>query len=128
MNGMEFFPGENVETLQRDLKLIFTELMKTKQRLELLKKVVTSRNLKEQWDLILKHPNLDNLHRIPSVVIRVSVASNAEAGCEQSNSKYNRAKNKYSTAMKLPMIKARMRVGSNGPTIHQFNAESVLEY
>ena len=78
-------------------------------------------------DLVLQLPSLDVLHRIPAVIIRVSVASNA-AGCEQSNSKYNRAKNKYSTAMKLPMIRARMRVGSNGPPIHLFNPEPVLEY
>ena len=56
------------------------------------------------------------------------MAANAEAGCEQSNSKYNRAKNKYSTTMQLPMIQARMRVGSNGPPMHLFNPEPVLEY
>ena len=93
-----------------------------------MKKAVSLKNLKAQWDMVLQHPNLDDLHRVPAVIIRVSVASNAEAGCEQSNSKYNRAKNKYSTAMKLPMIRARMRVGSNGPPIHLFNPEPVLEY
>ena len=30
--------------------------------------------------------------------------------------------------MKLPMIRARMRVGSNGPPIHLFNPTPVLEY
>ena len=56
------------------------------------------------------------------------MAANAEAGCEQSNSKYNRAKNKYSTTMQLPMIQARMRVGSNVPRMHLINPEPVLEY
>ena len=30
--------------------------------------------------------------------------------------------------MKLPMIKARMRAGSNGHPLHLFNTEPVLEY
>ena len=76
----------------------------------------------------MEDPYLDELIRLPTVILRVCMTANAEAGCEQSNSKYNRAKNKYSTTMKLPMIKARMRVGSNGPPIHQFNPEPVLEY
>ena len=56
------------------------------------------------------------------------MASNSEAGCEQSNSKFNRSKNKLSSTMKLPMIKARMRPGSNGPHLHLFNPEPVLQY
>ena len=76
----------------------------------------------------MQHPNLDELKRVPAVVKRVSIAINSEAGCERSNSKYNRSKNKYATAMKLPMIIARMRVGSNGPPLHMFNCEVVLQY
>ena len=30
--------------------------------------------------------------------------------------------------MKLPMIQARMRAGSNGPPTHLFNPEPILEY
>ena len=30
--------------------------------------------------------------------------------------------------MKLPMIRARMRVGNNGPPLHLFNADPILEY
>ena len=56
------------------------------------------------------------------------MAANADAGCEQSNIKYNRAKNKYITAMRIPMIQAIMRFGSNGPPMHLFNPEPVLEY
>jgi len=63
--------------------------------------------------------------------------------CEQSNSKYNREKDKYGTRMKLSMItvfsyqtlyplennsKARMRVGSNGPPIHMFNTDTIFQY
>ena len=46
---------------------------------------------------------------------------NSEAGCEQSNSKYSRMKNKLSSSMQLPMIKACMGAKSNGPPLHQFN-------
>ena len=30
--------------------------------------------------------------------------------------------------MKIPMIQARMRVGSNGPPLHQFKTDQILQY
>ena len=107
------------------MKIVITELMKSE---ALFKQTIKKDTVKSQWDLVLQHPHLDELRRLPSVILRVSLSANSEAGCEQSNSKYNRAKNKYSTTMKLPMIRARMRVGSNGPPIHVFNPTPVLEY
>ena len=123
-DGCEFIPGEDIIILERDLKIVVNELMKSD---ALLKKAITKDTLKAQWDIVLEHPYLDELERLPSVIIRVCMGANAEAGCEQANSKYNRAKNKYSSTMKLPMIRARMRVGSNGPPIHMFNPEPVLD-
>ena len=82
----------------------------------------------EQWKIIFKHPLLEDVDHLKSVTTRVCMASNSEAECEQSNSKFNRSKNKLSSTMKLPMIKARMRPGSNGPPLHLFNPEPVLQY
>ena len=84
--------------------------------------------IKGQWNTIFEHPDLQNLETVKRIVRRLMMAPNSEAGCEQSNSKFNRAKNKLSSTMKLPMIKARMRVGTNGPPLHLFNAEPVLDY
>ena len=95
-----FIKGENISILENDLKQVVVQLMKN---IHFWKKAIQQKNLKSQWDVV-------------------------SGGCEQSNSKYNRAKNKYSTTMQLPMIQARMRVGSNGPPMHLFNPEPVLEY
>ena len=56
---------------------------------------------------------------------RVTTLPNSEAGCEQSNSKYNRAKHRYASVMSVDMIKTRMQVGSNGTPLHLFDAEIV---
>ena len=43
-----------------------------------------------------------------TVIEKVTAIVKAEAGCQQSNYKYNLAKNDLSHRMELPMIKARM--------------------
>ena len=83
--GSSFINGEDISILENDLKKVIPELMKN---VGLLKKATEQKNLRSQWDTVLEHPYLDELVRLPSVVTRVSLASNAEAGCEQSNSKY----------------------------------------
>ena len=91
-NGAPFIPGENIQILQNDINIVITELMKSE---ALFKQTIKKDTVKSQWDLVLQHPHLDELRRLPSVILRVSLSVNSEAGCEQSNSKYNRAKNKY---------------------------------
>ena len=83
--------------------------------------------MKHQWNVVFQHPDLQILKPLESAINRLTMAANSE-GCEQANSKYNRAKNKLSSTMKLPMIKARMRVGSNGPPLHLFNSDPILDY
>ena len=60
---------------------------------------------------------------------------NGQTGCERADSTYNLFKTKLSVRMKLPMIKARLRIKSNGPPAirdmwlkngHQY-AETVTE-
>ena len=52
----------------------------------------------------------------------------SEAGCEQSNSKFNRAKNKFSSTMSLEVIQARMRAGPNGPSLHLFRPGQYVKH
>ena len=123
--GIEFIKGVKAEVLMSELRQVILKLKESTQILEVASKENT---IMKQWKVIFKHPQLRDLEYLQSIIIRVSTSSNSEAGCEQSNSKYNRAKNKLSSRMKLPMIKARMRAGSNGPPIHLFNPEPILEY
>ena len=84
--------------------------------------------LKSQWDIILENPLLFNLDYLDCMISRLSLSPNSEAGCEQSNSKYNRAKNKQSSSMGLDMIRARMRVGSNELPTHLFKTKEQVKY
>ena len=68
------------------------------------------------------------METVRAVIEKLTVIANAEAGCEQSNRKYNLTKNDLSHRMQIPMIKARMRVGSNGPPLHLFDASLVSEH
>ena len=54
------------------------------------------------------------------LVKRSSVAPNAQTGCERANSVYNQFKTNLSVRMKLPMIKARLRIKINGPPTSMF--------
>ena len=123
--GIKFISGINEMALMSELRQVIVQL---KSSIQMLDVAIQQDVIAEQWKVIFKHPLLQNLDLLKSVLTRVSTSSNSEAGCEQSNSKFNRAKNKLSSTMKLPMIKARMRVGSNGPPLHMFNAEPVLNY
>ena len=113
----------NVEKIQEELYRVFdcSELSTLKQAQKLS-------ILRDQWDLILANPLLHNLTFLSQIISRLILSPNSEAGCEQSNSKYNRAKNKYSSTMGLEMIRARMRVGSNGPPIHLFRTNEQVKY
>ena len=76
----------------------------------------------------MNHPQLAEMEAVRAVIEKLTVIANAEAGCEQSNRKYNLMKNDLSHRMQIPMIKARMRVGSNGPPLHLFDATLVFEH
>ena len=55
------------------------------------------------------------------ITMRAVAALNAQTGCERANSDYNITKDKLSTSMKLPVIKARLRIKINGPPPSLFN-------
>ena len=59
---------------------------------------------------------------------RMQLAPNSQAGCERSNSKYERYKNKYSSRMGLEIIRARARAGENGPPLPQFPASKARQF
>ena len=58
---------------------------------------------------------------------RGAIAPNAQRGCERANSVYNLFKTELSVAMKLPIIKARLRIKTNGPPTSMFKPAAVRE-
>ena len=69
--------------------------------LQLLRKTQTLNIMIEQWDMILQFPFFQKLKCLKDSTLRLTMSSNEEAGCEQSNLKFDRAKNKFSSTMSL---------------------------
>ena len=71
--------------------------------------------------LTLLRNSISHLHeKKQKIVFRLimraaAAAPNAQTGCERANSDYNITKTKLYSSMKLPIIKARLRIKSNGP-------------
>jgi hypothetical protein len=120
----DFFIGEDLAILASEVGQVVDFIFEKK----LLSKLQNNDTITRQWKDILPHPSIKDCSTFYNCCYRVTTLPNSEAGCEQSNSKYNRAKNKYSSVMSVDMIQTRMRVGSNGPPIHLFDAESIRIY
>ena len=67
--------------------------------IQMLKNAQKQNFISEQWAIILENPVLFDLSYFPQILTRVCLAPISECGCEQSSSKYNRAKNKLSSVM-----------------------------
>ena len=84
----------------------------------------------DQWTHLTKKVPFMNEHEyilFYRLMKRGAIAPNAQTGCERANSVYNLFKTKLSVAMKLPMIKARLRIKTNGPPTSMFKPAGVRE-
>ena len=54
------------------------------------------------------------------VIKRAAASPNAQTCCERANSDYDQFKSKHAVRMKLPMIRARLRIKINGPPLSKF--------
>ena len=118
--------GVDIGTLKTEISLAVDALSRNDGML--FKLAVAKDHIKDQWCGITNIPSITNCKVLKKTAQRVALMPNSEAGCEQSNSKYNRTKNKLGSRMELDMIKARMRAGSNGPPLHLFNPKPIREY
>ena len=124
-NSRDFLIGENLHVLEIELKNCISILFGAP---NLTKEAEKKPIVREAWKVIFLHPQINNLQALVDVVDRLTTIANTEASCERANSKYNRSKNKLSSTMKLPMILARNRAGSNGPPLHRFDPHPVFAY
>eukprot|EP00493_Phyllostaurus_siculus_P023343 UN23679 len=84
----------------------------------------------DQWKFMSKHIPFLSEHQYIlwfRMVKRGSIAPNGQTECERANSTYNLFKTKLSVRMKLPMIKARLRIRSNGPPTSMFKPRAVRD-
>ena len=95
---------------------------------ELLESMTKEQHIYNQWKIVLNEPKVPISKVFTSLIKRVQCAQNAQAGCERSNSKYARYKNKYSNRMGIEIIRARGRAGENGPPMRKFPAVKARQY
>ena len=121
--GKEFWKDmDNVE-VKAEILILGVNL---KSNLKLFEEVQKKNHIKEQWKMIFTASLQRACPNLLAISSRAALSRNAAASCERGNSKLNRFKNDLSASMGLEMITARLRVGSNGPKLHRFNAgESV---
>jgi len=118
--------GEDKNQLKLDLRQCVSIFIQSPEHFR--GAVIQEPTVTDQWKLFLKHPQLFDKKGIRNAVDRLTTTANTEAACERANSKFNRSKNKLSSRMKLPMILARNRAGSNGPPLHKFEPAPVYRY
>ena len=99
----QFFIGEDISDLENELNQA-CEMLYHNINSSLLQKVRNSDRIFKQWDSILEHPLLNDCNVLCNISERVSLLPNSEAGCEQTISKFNRTKNKFSTSMHIDTI------------------------
>ena len=120
MGGLvgNFLHSRGTSELYRILDILFQPQNKS-----FLKFIQRINTIFEQWDLILEHPLLNDC-----LIVGVSLLPNSEAGCEQSISQLNRAKNEYSSLMSTEVLQARLRASTNGPPIHLLDTYALAHY
>ena len=121
----DFLIGEDLHSLKSELKTCITILVPCS---NLTSEACDKNTVSEVWKTIFQHPQIKHLQTLVDVVDRLTTIANTEASCERANSKYNLSKNNLSSRMKLPMILARNRAGSNGPPLHEFDPHPILAY
>ncbi len=103
----DFFIGQDIVKVRQELNQVVDEVYENK----FLQRLQAKSIVMKQWEIVIQHPKV-SCKFLETSFVQASLLPNSEAGCEQSNSKYARVKDKYSSVMKTPMIRARMRVGS----------------
>ena len=85
-------------------------------------------HLSEQWSTLMSPKMRRCCPHLSLIAKRASMCGNADASCERENSKIARYKDKLSSKMGVSMMRTRSRVGSNGPTIHKFDARESVRF
>ena len=87
-----------------------------------------SNNLLTQMknQIVFTHPYFKECDVLKTFIKRIQLSPEGQRGCEHSNSKYARFKNKYSNRVVTDLISARARAGGNGQRTHLFDARKIL--
>lgn len=109
-----------VEEFEQCIRIVYDEA-KDSQLIATAKK---KDHILHQWTFLRNHvPSLDEKIQIVMfrLVGRAAIARNGQTGCERANSTYKLFKTKLSSTMALEMVRARLRVSLNGPSLSMFH-------
>ena len=123
-NHEDYFTNLNVKQIKDALIRCLTLIKKENMR----PSMSSERHIIDQWRIILEHPRSGEVEVLKKAIKRIQLSPNAQSGCERSNSKYSRFKNKYSNRMGIEIIRARSRAGENGPPLTMFPRERFFKY
>ena len=104
---------------------IFIEHFAEKKNLQVLQELS---HISEQWSTLMSPKMSRCCPHLSLIAKRASMRGNAADSCERENSKIARYKDKLSSSMGVSMMRARSRVGSNGPPIHKFDVRESVRF
>lgn len=127
-NCKKFYEDLNDDEVEKEFREVIQLIYENEKQMKNLSRASKKKHIIDQWTYL--RTNIPALsERFQQIwyrlVKRVSIAPNAQAGCERANSTYNQFKTSLSTRMMLPMISARLRIKVNGPPLSKFKPEPI---
>ena len=92
-----FLRGIDLNVLEAELNRILEVVKKTR----LLPNMMKEDHIIDQWRIILEHPLVQDTLTARKFIRKLQLLPNSQAGCERSNGKYARFKNKYSISYEI---------------------------
>ena len=117
-----------VPDVQSERTAVLRLMYDTEKNQQVLAETEKKKHIIDQWTYLRERIAFFSEHKYMiflSLVKRLAIAPNAQAGCERTNSVYNLFKTKLSTCMELPIIQARLRIKTNEPPRSLFNPKPV---
>jgi len=122
--GCAFWNDFGAEEVKMEFEILIDHLVKENNLTELQE----MRHIADQWGSLMVPTLRSVCSSLLLIAKRASMCGNAASSCERENSKIARYKDKLSSTMGINMMRARSRVGSNGPHLHRFDAKESVRF
>ena len=126
----KFYEDLDAASVESEVQKVLRMVYENEKSYATLAAATKKEHIIEQWTYLRNKIPLIHENEQPlcfRIVKRGAIAPNAQTGCERANSVYNQFKTTLSVRMKLPMIKARLRIKTNGPPTSMFKPKAVRE-
>ena len=124
----KFYEDLDELEVESEMKRVLRLVYDNEKSQETLQEAAKQKHIIDQWTYLRNRIPFFSEHEYIiffRLMKRSALGPNAQSGCERANSIYNLFKTKLSVSMKLPMIRARLRIKTNGPPLSMFNPKPV---